>query len=43
MLAAISEGVIGFRFLEVFLHVVVEAPDSLEVLKEVLEVTVRFQ
>lgn len=31
------------KVLEVFLHVVVEAPDSLEVLKEVLEVTVRFQ
>lgn len=31
------------KVLEVFLHVVVEAPDSLEVLKEVLEVIVRFQ
>lgn len=30
------------KVLEVF-HVVVEAPDSLEVLKEILEVTVRFQ
>lgn len=28
---------------QVFLHVVVEAADSLEVLKQVLEVTKRFQ